>query len=87
MNQSLSIEFDFDNEKLCKAVEKSVGLTSKRKKMRSSSNVKRAGKTLSVKIDAKDKTALRAAANSMLRWVSMVEDISTLINSFKIHTQ
>lgn len=81
MNQSILIDFEFDNEKLCKTIENSIDLTSNRKKIRSDSNIKRIGKNMSLTITSKDKTSLRAAVNSTLRWVSMVEDISIVINN------
>ncbi|MDH5448281.1 MAG: KEOPS complex subunit Pcc1 [Candidatus Bathyarchaeota archaeon] len=75
MKRNTVIHLELPSEKLLKVLLKALlPETKKPTTSRSKVSVEGEGKKLTIRIEAKDTSALRATLNSYLRWVALVKD-------------
>ncbi len=73
------VKITFDNEKVAKVVHKAISLEEIQDFKRVKVNLERQSNILTIKINASDTTALRAAFNSYMRWVKVCLSVINLM--------
>ena len=76
MKAEATVKFEFKSEQVLKTVFNALKPeTLSAPTRRSKTYIEINGKTLTLKFEAKDTTALRAALNSYLRWIRLIVEI------------
>jgi len=76
MRAEATVKFEFKSEQVLKTVFNALKPeTLSAPTRRSKTYIEINGKTLTLKFEAKDTTALRAALNSYLRWIRLIVEI------------
>ena len=76
MKAEATVKFEFKSEQVLKTVFNALKPeTLSAPTRRSKTYIEVNGKTLTLKFEAKDTTALRAALNSYLRWIRLIVEI------------
>jgi len=76
MRAEATVKFEFKSEQVLKTVFNALKPeTLSAPTRRSKTYIEVNGKTLTLKFEAKDTTALRAALNSYLRWIRLIVEI------------
>ncbi|MFC6988004.1 KEOPS complex subunit Pcc1 [Haloplanus sp. GCM10025708] len=74
---AVSLDFDYDDERRARIVERSVRVeVSEIADSRSEASVARHGRTVTVAVDAADLVALRAGVNTWTRLVAVAEELT-----------
>jgi len=82
------IRFNLPSERELKIVHKALKPEAETSpSSRSKVQVKLEGLILTLIFEAKDTTALRAAINSYLRWIALIDDVYSLLESMKNRLQ
>ena len=76
MKAEAAVKFEFESERVLETVynalkPETVSAPTKRSK----AHIKVDGKTLTLRFEARDTTALRAALNSYLRWIRLIVEV------------